>query len=119
MVSLMFATLCACGSALLGILVSEPIQTDKKVNECPTSLLLYYSSSCWHSRKVLDYLEENHLSLPMKDVSVDKKAKEELQLKGGLLIVPCLLINGQPLYDDTTIIQWINDHRVCLVGKEK
>lgn len=81
---------------------------------CPTSAVLYYAPYCVHSRRVLEYIKEMNVQIPMKDVSQDEAAKEELRTKGGLMQVPCLFIDGKPLYDDELIMQWIKENRECL-----
>ena len=75
------------------------------------SIALYYSPRCPYSKKVLSYLRQQNLSIPLKDVTVDKQAKEELQKIGGYSVVPCLIINGEPIYDPSEIIDWLSEHK--------
>lgn len=74
-------------------------------------LMLYYSPYCPHSRQVLQYLDKIHKSVPMKNVYEDKAYKEELRKKGGLMQVPCLLIDGKPMYNADDIVQWMSQHQ--------
>lgn len=74
------------------------------------SIALYYSPRCPHSQKVLSYLNTTDLSIPLKDVTKSSVAKEELRETGGHLIVPCLIVNGSPIYNDHAIIEWMSDH---------
>ncbi len=78
------------------------------------SIALYYKPTCPHSKKVLSYLRSQHISIPLKDVTKDKQAKEDLRVIGGYLIVPCLIVNGSPIYDASDIIQWLSEHRKSL-----
>ena len=96
--------------ALLALVFSAPVAAQ----ECPAAVVLYYSPYCGYSQRVLEAMEEMDVHMPKKDVNSDKEAKEELRVKGGRLQVPCLLIDGQPLYGDLEIIEWIKDHRECL-----
>lgn len=80
---------------------------------CPTTTILYYSPTCPHSQRVIAYLDQKGIRIPQKDVSKDAVAKEELRTKGGLMQVPCLLIDGKPLYDDEAILKWLNDNLKC------
>lgn len=74
-------------------------------------LMLYYSSSCPYSRKVLRYLDSIDKTIPMKDVSRNSQAKKELKEMGGEKLVPCLCIDKKPLYDTAAIIEWLSSHR--------
>jgi glutaredoxin len=74
-------------------------------------IMLYYSPQCPYSKKVLAYLERSGIKIPMKNVKADPAAKEELQQQGGHLVVPCLIVNGEPIYDANNIIDWLSAHQ--------
>jgi glutaredoxin 3 len=74
------------------------------------SLVLYYTSYCPYSRKVLSYLKQANKQLPMKDLADDPSAKEELKKAGGKMQVPCLVIDNQAMYGSGEIIQWLSLH---------
>ena len=78
------------------------------------SIALYYSPKCPHSQKVLAYMRSQNISIPLKDVTVDAQAKEQLRIIGGHLIVPCLIVDGRPIYEDQSIIQWLSEHKATL-----
>jgi glutaredoxin 3 len=102
--------------ALLLTLITPLESTDTRPDACVCqnaekhTLVLYYSKNCPYSHKVLNYLKRTHREIPMKNVEEDKEAKRELLEKGGMLQVPCLLIDGQGLYDADAIIQWLKEH---------
>ncbi len=79
------------------------------LNEKPV-LILYYTPSCPYSVKVLNYLKDKRKQVPMKNVSNNPQAKEELRKYGGKLQVPCLFIDGKPLYESNDIIYWLSQH---------
>lgn len=87
--------------------------------ECPSSLILYYSPYCPYSHNVLDYLKEIHKTVVMKSVVGNQEAREELKEKGGKLQVPCLFIDGHALYESYDIIQWFCNHQECLEDSSK
>ncbi len=99
-----------CLVLLAGLDVCPPPKMLLVEQEKPV-LNLYYSSSCPYSRKVLDYLNEIHKKVPLTEVRNNPKALEYLQSKGGKLQVPCLFIDGRPLYDSDEIIDWLSKHR--------
>ena len=77
-------------------------------------LVLYYSPACPYSQKVLKYLQQIHRTVPMKSVVNNPDAKKELKEYGGKMQVPCLLIDGKPLYESNSIIQWLSQHQESL-----
>src|SRR5690349_6717500 len=82
----------------------------EKIQEKPV-VILYYAAYCPFSQEVLAYLRSIQKKIPMKDVKKDSQAKEELKNIGGILEVPCLIINGEEaLYSSETIIQWLKAH---------
>lgn len=75
---------------------------------------LYYSSRCPYSKKVLSYLKQAGITIPMKNVYADPTAKEELLKYGGYMVVPCLLVNLDPIYDSSKIIDWLSANQEYL-----
>ena len=72
-------------------------------------LILYYKPTCSFSQKVLKFLEENDIELPLKNIDKDPKAKEELLHLGGKAQIPCLFIDGKALYESNDIIEWLKE----------
>ncbi len=75
------------------------------------AIVLYYTSYCPYSQKVLRYLQQIHKQLPMKNLENDPQAKAELKRIGGEMQVPCLIIDGKPLYESNAIIEWLSQHQ--------
>ena len=75
------------------------------------NLVLYYTTYCPYSQKVLKYLKKIHKQLPMKNLANDPLAKEELKKVGGKMQVPCLVIDGNPMYESNEIIHWLSQHQ--------
>lgn len=75
------------------------------------NLVLYYASYCPYSQKVLDYLREIHKTVPMKNVENNQHYKDELLKQGGILQVPCLIVDGQAIYNSGSIINWLSSHQ--------
>jgi glutaredoxin 3 len=74
-------------------------------------LILYYAPYCPYSQKVIEYLHKIQKQIPLKNLNKDPQAKAELKNVGGKLQVPCLVIDGKPLYESDDIIDWISKHR--------
>ncbi len=69
-------------------------------------LTLYYMDSCPYCHKVLGFLKQAGISVPMKNTSLDSANKEELRHIGGKTQVPCLVIDGTAMYESDDIITW-------------
>lgn len=77
-------------------------------------LVLYYKPSCPYCQKVLDYLADIGKEVPLKNIDNDPKAREELHHLGGKTQVPCLFIDGKPLYESSDIIDWLKEKKDLL-----
>ena len=74
-------------------------------------VILYYKSTCPYSKKVLGFLKELGLEIPLKNIEEDSKSSEELLHLGGKAQTPCLFIDGNPLYESQDIMDWLNDKK--------
>lgn len=74
------------------------------------SLLLYCMEGCPYCKRVTDYLAKIGKKVPIKDIRRDKEARATLIEKGGKPQVPCLMINGEPLYESEEIVAWLGGH---------
>ncbi len=70
-------------------------------------LTLYHFAGCPYCARVLDFIKKEKLSIPLKDTHQDPKNKDELMKIGGKSQVPCLVIDGQALYESLDIIEWL------------
>ena len=72
-------------------------------------LTLYYRPSCPFCQKVLAYMEETSTKVPIADISYDDEA-ENLIAVGGKQQVPCLVVDGQAMYESDDIIDWMKEN---------
>ncbi|MBY4797155.1 glutathione S-transferase N-terminal domain-containing protein [Collinsella sp. AGMB00827] len=72
-----------------------------------TSHVLYYRPMCPFCRKVLTYMESKGIELELKDLTNDEEARAELERVGGKAQVPCLFIDGKPMYESDDIIAYL------------
>lgn len=70
-------------------------------------LTLYHFMSCAYCQKVRTYMQQAGITIPMKDTSMDRGAREELVKIGGKSQVPCLVIDGKAMYESDDIIAWL------------
>jgi len=82
------------------------------------NLVLFYLPYCPYSQKVIRHLKEIHKSVPLRNLANDPEGKKELREKGGKMQVPCLFIDGKPLYESDAIIQWLDEHQKMLENQD-
>lgn len=70
-------------------------------------LMLYYFPSCPYCRLVLDCLDRLDKKIPMRDIQAEDGARDELIKIGGKGQVPCLVIDGEPMYESGDIVTWL------------
>ena len=73
-------------------------------------LTLYHFPSCPFCKMVADCLDRLGAKIPMRDILVEPGAREELLAIGGKTQVPCLVIDGEPLYESADIIRWLEEN---------
>jgi glutaredoxin len=85
----------------------------EKTEEKPV-LLLYYLPWCPYCQNVLSYLNSIHKTVPLENLQKNPKGRIEIQKIGGKTQVPCLIIDGYPLYESGAIIKWLSENREYL-----
>lgn len=71
---------------------------------------LYMKPTCPFCHRVMDVVEELDAPVEVHDISADAAARETLVRVGGKQQVPCLFIDGDPLYESADIIAWLREH---------
>ena len=72
---------------------------------------LYYMDICPYSQKVLSFINENNLGekISLKEIRLDDYARETLVKEGGKEQVPCMFIDGKPMYESGDIIEYLKE----------
>ena len=74
-------------------------------------LELYKSGTCPYCRRVMNAIEESgRTDVALRDIHEDPKNYRTLIKVGGMAQVPCLFIDGEPLYESLDIIAWLESH---------
>ena len=71
------------------------------------NITLYKFDSCPFCQVVMKYIQARNLSIETKDTLMNPANKAELIQIGGKGQVPCLVINGNALYESQDIISWL------------
>ena len=72
--------------------------------------LLYVMTGCPYCMKVERFMAEKGIELPTANISIDPAARAELERVGGKVQVPCLLIDGKPLYESDDIVAYLENN---------
>ena len=72
-----------------------------------TNYELYVLDGCPWCGKVLDYMSEHGIELPVTSISGNPEARATLEREGGKVQCPCLFIDGKPLYESGDIIDYL------------
>lgn len=70
-------------------------------------LVLYKFDSCPYCRRVMRVAKDLKLDVPMRDTRRDSDALDTLFETTGRTQVPCLFIDGEPLFESADIDQWL------------
>lgn len=74
-------------------------------------LELYHMTYCPFCRKVDNYIRQSGRSdITYRDIQKDKEAYRTLLEVGKIDQVPCLMIDGTPLYESDDIIAFLKEH---------
>ncbi len=72
------------------------------------NMVLYYRSSCPFCHYVMSFIDQHDITIELRDIS-DPTLREELIHIGGKSQVPCLMIDGNPLYESQDIVSYLAD----------
>jgi glutaredoxin 3 len=91
-------------------LISEKIKQQKKGNvekqKAVNSLVLYVKYNCPYCKSVLNYIKHHKIEITIKDATLQENATY-LITKGKKSQVPCLFIDGEPLYESRDILVYL------------
>ena len=74
-------------------------------------LELFKYDTCPYCRRVMDHIASTgRTDIHYQDIHKSPEAAERLLSVGGKMQVPCLFIDGEPLYESMDIIRWMEEH---------
>lgn len=71
------------------------------------NLTLFYKPTCPYCQKVLAYMQEQDIACNMKN-TLEPGVRDELIAIGGKGQVPCLIIDGEPMYESDDILMYLH-----------
>ncbi len=73
-------------------------------------LKLYYKETCPFCQKVLRFIKNKNIEgVELVDIKADEANEQYLIEKGGKDQVPCLFIDGEPMYESMDIIKFLDE----------
>ena len=73
-------------------------------------LVLYVMTGCPYCIKVKRFLADCSVTFPDGNISTYTEPEQTLIAVGGKRQVPCLFIEGKPLYESSDIIAWVQEN---------
>lgn len=74
-------------------------------------LELYMFDTCPFCRRVLNYLDEScRTDVELHNIHKNEADRQRLIEVGGVEQVPCLFVDGVPMYESLDIIDWLKAH---------
>lgn len=75
-------------------------------------LELFYKDSCPFCQKVIRFIDKHELKdkIEFLDIVKDTDAKKRLVDEGGMNQVPCLFVDGKPMYESSDIIEFLKSN---------
>ena len=71
---------------------------------------LYKKETCPYCRKVMQFIADSgRTDIEMKDIVENEENRRRLVEVGGKQQVPCLFIDGKPLYESGDIIEYLKE----------
>ena len=75
------------------------------------TLELFKLDTCPYCQRVMKHISETgRTDFIFRDIHKDPEAEKTLISVGGKRQVPCLFIDGKPMYESLDIIKWLKDH---------
>ncbi len=75
------------------------------------TLELYKMDTCPYCQRVMAYIKSTgRTDIIYRDIIKSNEDAEKLVAVGGKRQVPCLFIDGKPMYESMDIIHWLEEH---------
>ncbi len=74
-------------------------------------LVLFKLEACPFCRKVVSVVDELGLKVDCKDLDEDEGNRSQLLADTGRQTVPCLYIDGKPMFESDDIIEWLRQNQ--------
>ena len=93
------------------IFSQTPVPSGAPSPDQPRELALYAYDACPYCQRVYRVMAELELDIEKRDTLRDPARRAELRAQTGRTQVPCLFIDGQPLFESADIVAWLREYR--------
>lgn len=73
-------------------------------------LELYKFDACPYCKRVLKVIAEKNIKVALLDIYENTNNMQKLMLITGKKTVPCLFIDGDPMFESLDIVKWLEDN---------
>jgi glutaredoxin len=80
-------------------------------------LALYYFETCPFCIMVMRVIDDLNLKVEFRDIYSDPANLQKLEGDTGKRTVPCLYIDGNPMFESSDIMAWLKEHSPNLEKK--
>ena len=70
----------------------------------------YYFESCPYCQRVMNVIEKNQIQVNWMDTSKNSDYAKKLRTDTGRTTVPCLYIDGKPMFESLDIMEWLESN---------
>lgn len=67
----------------------------------------YYFEACPYCQRVISFIQKYKIQVNWMDLHKDSVHAKKLQSDTGRTTVPCLYIDGKPMFESLDIIKWL------------
>ena len=72
-----------------------------------SKLDFYYFEACPYCQRVIDVIEKHKIQVNWMDIHKDSEHAKKLRSDTGRTTVPCLYIDGKPMFESLDIMKWL------------
>ena len=73
-------------------------------------LVLYKFDSCPACRRVFRAIDDLDVAIEYRDTRTERQWRADLMKRTGRTQVPCLFIDGDPMFESRDIAAWLREH---------
>ncbi|MEA9356828.1 glutaredoxin [Bacteriovorax sp. PP10] len=70
----------------------------------------YYFESCPYCQRVIKVIDKHKIKVNWMDIHKDSAHAKKLQADTGRTTVPCLYIDGEPMFESLDIMKWMESN---------
>lgn len=70
----------------------------------------YYFEACPYCQRVMNVIEKHKIQVNWMDIHKDAAHSKKLRSDTGRTTVPCLYIDGEPMFESLDIMKWLESN---------